>query len=387
MTNYSQSLMQRYPTIDDLAKKAKSRIPHIAWEYLDCGTGDDQGRIRNLERLAQITFLPRFMKGNLKPDVTTTLFGQTYQAPFGVAPVGMGGLIWPQAENILAQTASKYNIPYTLSTPAAQAPETIGPLVGEMGWFQLYSPQDAALRDDILQRAWQSGFKTLLVTVDLPAHSRRERMKRAGLQMPPKLSPRFILQGVARPSWSMATLRAGLPRLRLMDKYTMKNDIISSVEFANQKLGGHLTWDYLQAVRDQWQGPMAVKGILHPADAEESLKIGVDAVMVSNHGARQFNGAPATIDALPAIVDQVSGRVPILFDSGIRSGLDIIRALHLGADFVLLGRAFMFGVAALGQAGGDHVVEILLDDLKNNMMQLGITTIEEIKGLERGLSR
>lgn len=374
-----QKRLEQYPAIADLEGRARRRVPHVAWEYLTMGTGDDRALARNREKLADITFLPRLLKGPLEPDMHTTLFGQRYNAPFGVAPVGLTGLIWPRAEQILAQTAVKYHIPYCLSTVATQTPETIGPLVGEMGWFQLYPPRETAVRRDLLQRVWDSGFKTLLVTADVPGPSRRERASRAGLRMPPRITPNLLWQGIRHPAWAAATLREGLPNLRTMEKYARSGETAELATFVRQKIGGTLSWGYLRELREEWQGHLLVKGLLHPADAEEAVAVGVDGIVVSNHGARQFDGAPAAIEALPAIVAQVRGRTHILFDSGVRSGLDIMRALALGAEFVLLGRPFMFGVAAFGDDGGNLAAEILLADLKTNMLQCGFATVAEIK--------
>jgi L-lactate dehydrogenase (cytochrome) len=371
-------LMQRYPAISDLRQKALKRIPHLAQEYLESGTGDERAVTRNLERMADITLVPKLLKGELKPKVSTTLFGQSYQAPFGIAPVGLSGLMWPRAECILAATAAKYTIPYCLSTVATQTPETVGPIAGDMGWFQLYSPRERDVRRDLLQRARESGFNTLVVTADTPVPSRRERVTRAGLRMPPRITPRFIGDALLHPQWTLHTLKAGLPKLRIMEKYAKSTNMGTTAAFVGQKIGGTLSWDYLREVRDEWQGPLVAKGIQHPDDAEIAIQVGVDGIQVSNHGGRQFDGAPAAIDLLPAIARQIKGKTSILFDSGIRSGLDIIRALSLGADFVFLGRAFIYGVAALGRYGGDLTVEILLEDLKNNMNQLGCETLADL---------
>lgn len=379
-----QQRLKDYPEINDLKKRAKTRIPHVSWEYLSCGTGDERAVLRNEEALAKVTLLPRFMKGYQEPELATTLFGKRYDAPFGVAPIGLTGLIWPRAEHILAQMAAKYRIPYCLSTVATQTPETIGPLVGDMGWFQLYPPREDALRADVLKRAKDSGFHTLVVTADVPAPSRRERVSRAGLQMPPRLTPSFIVQGILHPQWSLETLKIGLPSLKTMEKYADSKEMAGLASFVRKKIGGTLSWDYLKEVREQWDGELVLKGLLHPDDAEKAISIGVEGIQVSNHGARQFNGAPAAIEALAPIVQQVQGRAAVLFDSGVRSGLDIIRALALGADFVFLGRAFMYGVAAFGNQGGDHVAEILRADLINNMLQLGVSTIDEVKALQPG---
>ncbi|MEO1259578.1 MAG: alpha-hydroxy acid oxidase [Bacteroidota bacterium] len=371
----SIDLKMKYPAIEDLAQKARTRIPHVAWEYLQTGTGREELIQRNLDAIQNVRLSPQFCKGALNPTTETTLFGQRYNAPFGIAPVGLTGLMWPRAEVILAKTANKYRIPYSLSTVATETPETVGPHVGDMGWFQLYPPREEELRKAFINRAWKAGFRTLIITADVPTPSRRERTKRAGLAMPPKMTLNFIWQGMTHPVWSFHTLKNGLPRLRTIESYSEFNTMMSVGAFTRDRLGGNLSWEHCKALRDEWQGPVIVKGLLHPKDAETAVGIGMDGIVVSNHGGRQFDGAPASMEALPEIVRAVKGKTAILFDSGIRSGLDILRALKMGADFVLLGRSFIYGVAALGKYGGDHVAEILMEELKNNMVQLGIENL------------
>ncbi|MEO0895060.1 MAG: alpha-hydroxy acid oxidase [Bacteroidota bacterium] len=371
-------LTNTYPAIEDLRRKAKKRLPFVAWEYLESGTGDEKAVDRNREGLDKITFIPQFMKGEMSFNIETELFGRKYSAPFGVAPVGLTGLMWPKAEQMLARMAARNKIPFSLSTVATQIPEDVGPEVGDMGWFQLYPPESNELRDKLIKRAKENNFHTLIITADVPVPSRRERTKRAGMKMPPKITPYFIWQGITHPWWSLATLAAGLPRLRTVESYSPSKDLATVADFVRFKFRGNLTWDYIKEVRDMWDGPIILKGILHPEDAEEALKVGMDGIGVSNHGGRQFNGVPAAIDVLPEIVRTVNGRAKVIFDSGIRSGLDIIRALSLGADFTLLGRPFLYGVGALGEIGGDHVTAILKDDLTNNMGQMGIKDLQEI---------
>jgi len=376
---YKTTWFNQYPAIADLAAKAKKRIPHVAWEYLQSGTGDEDLLAKNQRAFQKITFLPQFCKGALQANIETTLFGQTYATPFGMAPVGLTGLMWAKTEQYLAAAAKRYQIPFTLSTVATETPETVGKHVGKMGWFQLYPPKDKALRQSLLKRAKDSGFHTLLVTADVPMAGRRERSKRAGLKMPPQITPKMIWEGITHPAWTIATLQNGLPRLRTIEHYTDFKNMKFVSGFVGNRLGGTLSWEYCIALRDEWEGPVVLKGILHPADAVKAVEIGFDGIVVSNHGGRQFNGAPAAIEALPNIVNEVGKQITILFDSGVRNGLDVMRALYLGADFVLLGRAFVYGIAALGKYGGDHAVEILMDDLKNNMVQLGVGNIEELK--------
>ena len=376
---YQTKWMNQYPAIKDLEKRAKKRIPNVAWEYLSAGTGDEDLLTRNRTAFQDITFLPRFCQGMLDANIETTLFGTTYKAPFGVAPVGLTGLMWPEVEHYLAAMANRYQIPYSLSTVATETPETVGSYVGNMGWFQLYPPKDRVIRNSLLQRAKDAGFTTLLVTADVPMASRRERTKRAGLKMPPSITPKMIWEGITHPVWSFHTLKRGLPNLRTVAQYTGNSDMKFTSGFVGNRLGGTLDWTYCEELKAAWDGPVVLKGVLHPEDAKKAVSIGLDGVGVSNHGARQFNGTVSAIEALPKIVEAVGGKIPIIFDSGIRTGLDIMRALHLGSDFVLLGRAFIYGVAALGKYGGDHVTEILMDDLKNNMVQYGVETIHDLK--------
>lgn len=373
------NLLNRYPSIEDLRRRAKGRIPHFAWEYIDSGTGADECMRRNRAALQAVTLVPEFMKGAFEPQLTTRLFDTDYAVPFGVSPVGLTALMWPRAERILARAAARHRFPYTLSTAATEAPETIGPLAEGMGWFQLYPPRRTDIRQDLIARARDSGFTTLLVTADVPVASRRERQVRAGVVVPPKITPRMLYRCMVRPTWSLATLVAGSPRFRGLEKYIDGSDMRDMLSFIGQELGGSLDWAYLEAVRQEWNGPLVLKGILTTAEAERAAAIGFDGIMVSNHGGRQFDGAPAAIDVLPAIAEAVGQRTKILFDSGVRGGLDIARALALGADFVLMGRAFMYGVAALGRRGGDHVAELLKADLINNMTQLGCATLDQLR--------
>jgi len=382
---YEQKLhyfANHFPRVADVAEKAKKRIPNVAWEYLDSGTGAEQLLINNRNDFQDIQFIPRFCKGEFNADISTTLFGTAYDAPIGIAPVGLTGLMWPKVEQHLATTAKRLNIPYCLSTVATETPEVIGEHVGPMGWFQLYPPKDSEIRDSLLKRAQDSGFKTLVITADVPMASRRERSKKAGLAIPPKITSKLIWDGLTHPAWTWETLKHGLPRLRTIEHYTNTKDMKFTSGFVGNRLGGTLDWTYCEKVKDIWNGPVVLKGVLHPEDAKKAIEIGLDGIYVSNHGGRQFDGAITAFEALPQIVNEVKGKVPVLFDSGIRTGLDVLKALYLGADFVLAGRPFVQGVAGLGQFGGDHIAHILTDDLKNNMVQLGVKNLNELQNAE-----
>jgi len=374
----------RYPAVSDLRKRASKKMPFFAWEYLDSGTGEESAMHRNKDALDQITILPRFMKGEINPDVTTELFGKKFSAPIGIAPIGYTSLMWPGAEQILAKTARDKNIVHCLSTMASDTPENCGPVSRDNGWFQLYPPRDPEIRADLIKRAKDCGYHTLVVTCDVPAPSLRERQRRAGISIPPKLTPTILYRIMVRPQWALKTLQRGRPSFSVMEKYVGggKMNFNNIVDFVGQEMGGCLDWNYLKEVRKLWDGPLVLKGVLTAEDAKQAVKCGCDGVWVSNHGGRQFEAAPAAIDVLSEIATAVGKETKILFDSGCRSANDILRAIALGADFVFLGRPFIYGVGALAEKGGDHVYDLLFADLLNNMHQLGIEKLEDVRKRE-----
>ena len=371
------SLHNTYPAISDLRAGAKKRIPSFVWEYLDSATGDERTKMRNQARLGQVGLTPSVLHGEFAPDLSTTFLGQKLPLPFGISPIGMSGLIWPNAEQLLAKFAASLGIPYALSTVAAQAPEDLAPHLGENAWFQMYPPRDEAIRIDMLERARAAGFKTLVLTVDVPVASRRERQTRSGLTNPPKLTPRLLAQVLQKPAWALGTMRQGMPHMKMLDKYSASAaEGLSSTAHVGYLLRTSPDWDYVKWLRNAWRGPFIVKGVMRPDDAIELEKIGVDAIWVSNHAGRQFDAAPATIDILPTI--KAATKLPLIFDSGIECGLDVLRALASGADFVMLGRAWHYALGALGKKGPAHLADMLAKDLEANMGQLGAKTLFEL---------
>ena len=371
--------MEKYPSNFDLRKKAKKSIPFVAWEYLDSGTGEETTLLRNQQDFKKLTITPQFVKGNFTPNIETTIFGKKYAAPFGVAPVGLCGLMWPKAEQYLAEMSVRHQIPYSLSTVTTMTPEVIGPLTKKTGFFQLYPPKTPEMRNDLLKRAWENGFYTLLVTADVPMQARRERINKAGLRMPPTINLRFIGQALKNPCWTWQTLKNGFPRLRTMEKYADAKSLAKLSHFMGSAIEGSFSWDYLKQIRDFWKGNLLLKGVLAAEDAQKAVDIGLDGIYISNHGARQFDGAPSSIEALQDICKELKGKVTIFLDSGVYTGLSIMKALILGADFVLLGRAYIYGIAALGKYGGDLVSSILKEDLIVNMAQIGAKDIKALK--------
>ncbi|WP_172296988.1 alpha-hydroxy acid oxidase [Pseudoruegeria sp. HB172150] len=373
-------LDQTHPAIADLRLRARRRLPRFVWDFLDSATGAETTARRNRGKLDEILFNPAALFGELDYNLGRSLMGRDYALPFGISPVGMSGLVWPDAELHLARLGTARNIPYCLSGVATKIPEDVGPLTDGRGWFQLYPPRDAEIRDDMLRRVKASGFDTLVLTVDVPEPSRRERQRRGGITHPPHLTPRIFGQCITTPAWSLETLRAvrknGMPRLAFIEDYTGQTGAMSSTAHAGYMIRTSPGWDYLRALRDGWDGPFFVKGVMVPEDAVRLKKEGVDAVWVSNHAGRQFDGSPASIEVLPAIREAVGPDYPLIFDSGVESGLDILRALALGADFIMLGRAFHYGIAAFGPKGAAHVVDILARDLQANLGQLGLPSYE-----------
>ncbi|MFL2682619.1 MAG: alpha-hydroxy acid oxidase [Alphaproteobacteria bacterium] len=373
------NLADKYPRISDMKERAIKRMPHFAAEYLFSGTGYDRAMDHNQEILKNIFLTPRYLKGTVKADLKTKLFNRTYDAPFGVAPVGMTSLIWPGAEVTLAKLANKINIPYTLSTVACASIEKVGMHLDNNGWFQLYPPKDKNIRDDLLKRASDSGFEILVITSDIPASSRRERLRMAGVSVPPKINLRTIFQAAISPTWSLGILKHGMPQFATMDKYqnSQGNKKISK-GYAGSQMDRYLDWDYLEEVRNIWKGPIVLKGLMDNRDALKA-KDYVDAIYLSNHGGRQLDIAPSPLQVLPNIRKDLGNDFPILIDSGFYSGQDVVKGLMLGADFVMIGRPFMIGLAALGAKGAAHTHYIIKDEIENIMEQVCAKNIEELK--------
>ena len=370
-------LHTKYPELSDLRRRAKRRIPKFVWEYLDSATGSEATQHRNRQSLDRIGFMPSVLHGEFDPDLSTSLFGTDFPLPFGIAPIGMSGLMWPDAEGHLARAAARAGIPYCLSTVATQSPEDLAPHIGKDAWFQMYPPRDPDIRTDMLNRAKTAGFNGLILTVDVPVASRRERQTRSGLTNPPRLTPRLLAQVAMRSSWAAGMARRGMPHMRMLDKYkSTSTEGLSSTAHVGYLLRTSPDWDYVKWLRDAWDGPLMIKGVLRPEDATALEGIGADGIWVSNHAGRQFDGAPASIDMLPAI--RAATTLPIIFDSGIETGLDILRARALGADFVMMGRAFHYALAALGPQGIDHLIDIFIKDMGANMGQLGAKSLSAL---------
>ena len=372
--NYNKN----YPSIEDLREKAKKRIPKFAFEYLDGGCNEDVNLYQNTAQLRKITLRPNYLTKHTHSNMKTTLFGVEYDAPFGIAPVGLQGLMWPNSPEILAKAALKHNIPFILSTVTTSSIERIGELTEGRAWFQLYRPAKDELRDAILKRAEASGYPVLVLLCDVPTFGFRPRDIRNGLAMPPSMSLLNIFQILGRPTWALETLRVGQPNFETLKPYMPKNlDLKQLGQFMNQTYNGRLNEERIKPIRDLWKGKIVLKGVANEEDAEKAIGLGLDGIIVSNHGGRQLDAGEASIHSLTSIAAKYGEKITVMMDSGIRSGPDVARALSSGAAFTFLGRSFMYGVAALGKQGGDHTIAILKTQLQQVMEQLCCEEVQD----------
>jgi isopentenyl diphosphate isomerase/L-lactate dehydrogenase-like FMN-dependent dehydrogenase len=370
---------QRFPCIARMEVAAQHRIPRFAWDYMAGGIGRETVLAENCARLDRVKLRPRYLVDDAAtPDLSQTLLGSRYSMPFGVAPLGLSGLIWPDAAKHLARAAKHNDIPFTLSSVATSSIEVIGAIGGRL-WYQHYATVDNAINADLLKRAQAAGFDTLVVTVDIPTATRRDRDIRNGLSVPPEFNFRTLLDILQHPGWALAMLRQGAPEFaNLMPYFPQDLSLAQLGVHLSALLEGHVSREKLRWYREQWPGSLIVKGILNADDAAACVDIGADAIVVSNHGGRQLDAAQTAIDALPAIRDAVGAEFPLLADGGIRNGLDIARYLALGADFVLLGRAFMFALGAIGNNGGEQAMRVLQAELRATLGQLGCASPRQL---------
>jgi len=374
------SLDALYPTLTDLKRKAKTRVPRYLWDYLDGSTGGESARWRSEEHLDALSLRVREpLNGEPAPDLGTTLFGQSFAAPIGVAPVGMSGAVWPGAEVSLAKMATAHGLPYCLSTVAAATPEEVGPNTNGNGWFQLYAPSTPEMRRDVLARAKEAGFTALIFTVDVPILSRRPRELKHRLGNPMRLTPRILLQSAMRPAWAMGMIGRRTPQPVLFDKYKAQATMGPKDKHVGLALRCSPDWAYFEALRKEWDGPLIVKGVLDPAPVQKFVDLGADAIWVSNHGGRQFEAALTAVETLAAVRGVVGPDMPLIADGGVRSGTDVLRLLALGADLVMLGRGYHWGLAAAGEAGAAQVTHVLTEEMKTDMAQLGINRPTEVR--------
>ncbi len=366
------------PSIEFLRERARRRLPRFAFEYLEGGCNSNVNIRRNTDDIRSVQLEPYYIGEYAGSDLKTELFGHTYDAPFGISPIGLQGLMWPRATEILAAAANERNVPFIVSAVATASVETVSEITEGKAWFQLYHPTEDALRDKLLKRVEAAGCPVLVILADTPTFAYRPREIRNGLSIPPRMTLRNIAQMVAHPTWSFSQLAAGAPEFKTMKPYIPKGLNMKHLGmFMNKTFSGRLTEDKIKAIRDIWKGKLVVKGVINEEDCEKVVNLGVDGIIISNHGGRSLDAGPTTITSLPRLSERFGDKVTVMMDSGMREGPDIACALASGARFTFLGRSFMYGVSALGKRGGLHTLTMLKRQLQQVMEQVACEKIAD----------
>ena len=368
--------------IADLRERARRRLPRGIWEYAERGTEDETGMARNRAAFERITFRPRVLRGVHAVDTGTTIFGKPIPFPLALAPTGAAGLLWHRGDLALARAAAAAGVPFTISSASTMDLEQIAVAGGRL-WFQLYYWEDRSLSHAVVDKARDLGCEALFVTLDMPVPPNREYIQRTGFGTPFRLNARNTLDVLRHPRWLAGVmgrymLDGGIPsQANLPDR--LRARVTRGAPPGALFKQDDLDWDAIKLLRDRWPGKFVLKGVLHPEDAESARSLGADGVVVSNHGGRALDSSMATIDALPDVVSAVGGRLTIFLDSGVRRGSDVVKAVALGADAVLAGRAPLYGLGAAGQAGVCRALELLRSETARTMAMLGARTVAEIE--------
>jgi (S)-mandelate dehydrogenase len=366
-------------SIEDLRRLARRRLPRAMFDFFDGGAEEEATLRDNRAAFRRVRFVPKVLVDVSRVDTRTALLGAPSSMPIAIAPTGAVGLGWRNGDVAIARAAAAHGIPYSLSTSGTASVERIAEEAGGRLWFQAYIFKKREFTMQLVERARRAGYEALMITVDLPVGGKRERDSRNGLTIPFSISPRNFLDFASRPAWALPMLLRGVPVMENLLGYTPEK--VSSTglaSIAGRNYDPSFDWDGLKAIRDAWPRKLVVKGVVRPEDAERLVTLGCDALVVSNHGGRQLDGAIATLDALPAIVRSVGSRTAVMVDGGVRRGADVVKALALGAQAVLVGRATLYGVCAAGEAGALRGLEILRDELVRCMQLCGVRTVGEI---------
>ncbi len=361
----------RYPNVEYLRRKARKRVPGFAMDYLEGGCNEEVNLRKNTSEIREVELMPQYLVKHGGSDLKTELFGHLYDAPFGIAPVGLQGLMWPGTPEILAKAAFDFNIPFVLSTVSTASIETISQITEGRAWFQLYHPAENDLRDKLLHRAAEAQCPVLVMLSDVPTFGYRSKEIKNGLAMPPRMTLHNVLQIMSRPNWALHTLFHGQPSFKTMAPYIPKGMNMHHLGlFMNKTFDGRLNEDKVKAIRDKWKGKLVLKGVSSEEDTEKAIRLGLDGIIISNHGGRQLDAGPSTIQVLKKIAPKYKDKIKIMMDSGLRTGPDVARTLACGAEFTFMGRTFMYGAAALGKKGGVHTISIIKRQLQQVMEQI-----------------
>lgn len=372
--------LQSIRCLDDFQPRARARLPRQLYSYIANGADDEQSLRLNREAFGRWVFTPRILEGVAQRSQAITLFGQTYAAPFGISPVGLAAMWCYRGDIVLARAAQDSGIPAIMSGASLIRMEEVA-AAAPATWFQAYIPGDDARIAQLLQRIAAAGFKTLVVTVDLPVQVNPERYAKNGFSTPLRPSLRLAWDGISHPRWLAGTFARtlvshGMPHFENW-RAERGAPILSSSVQRDFVARDHLSWEHFQLVRRLWDGPLIVKGVMRREDALRARSAGADGIIVSNHGGRQLDGAAAALDVLPEIAEAVPGLV-VMMDSGMRRGTDVLKALSLGARCVFNGRSFNFAATVAGSAGVGHAISILKTEVDRDMALLGINRLDEI---------
>lgn len=367
--------------LEDMRELARRKLPRIAFDFIDGGVDDEMCLKRNREAFEKYRLLPRYLRDVSKRDQSVVLFGRTYASPIGISPTGLAGLWRPDADLMQAAAARDANVPFLLSSAANASLEDGMRVAPEHVWFQMYCTSDERINADLVQRASKTEVGVLVISVDVPVNSNRERNRRNGFSRPLRMTPGVVLNAMGHPAWVLRYLRAGgIPMMRNWKPYAPAGANAGQVAdmYGTLTPGPMVNWEHLRRIRDAWRGPLVIKGLLHPEDAREAVRMGVNGLVVSNHGGRQLDAAPSPLEMLPAIREAVGNQVELILDSGVRRGSDVVIARCLGARAAIFGRPSLYAVAAAGQPGVARVLQIMRNEIDMVLAQIGCRALEEL---------
>ena len=365
--------------LDDLRKLAKRRLPKLAYDFIEGGLDGEEGLSHNENAFKRLHLVPRYGVDVTVRDQSATIFGRTYSGPVGIAPTGGAALFRRGGDMMLAEAARSANVPFIMSGAATGSIEELGRVAPEHGWYQLYIARDRKISEDMIRRVADAGLSTLVVTLDVPVSSNRERNRRNGFVRPLKLTFKTKLEACLHPGWLAEFMRLGPPMLSNWQAYAPKGASAEDVAtFVTTQMPTPVLWQDIESFRRLWRGKLVLKGVMHPDDATRAAAIGVDGIMVSNHGARQLDRAPSPIEVLPAIDAAVGEKMTIMLDGGIRRGSDVVTALCLGAKYVFVGRPTLYGVTAGGCAGATRALAIFRNEIDLVMANMGAPDLKSL---------
>jgi (S)-mandelate dehydrogenase len=364
--------------LEEWRRRAKRRLPRFVFDYIEGGAGDESVLARNRAAIQRIALIPRLLRDVTRCDLKTSLFGATFDCPMVVAPLGLSGLLWSGGDLCMARAAARANIPFVLSTASTSSIAEVAVAADGEKWFQLYMFEDRKIASRLLREAGAAGFRVLFITADVPVNGNRLRDKRNGFTVPLRLTPAALLEALMHPRWLSQALLPRRPTLANLDGEQGESGVAARAALAQRMMDRSLTWNSLDWIKAHWNGPIVLKGVLSSKDAARACDCGMSGIVVSNHGGRQFCAAPASMEVLSKIVDTVGGRTTVMVDSGFRTGVDVLKAVALGAKAVLVGRPLLYGLAAAGEPGVLSVLQSMRADMERALALLGCGRLDDL---------